>query len=56
MDAILTIPTTAMELVKTSGTSIIEVGVVGALLVLSLLANVALVWALVRCYKRSLSL
>lgn len=38
-------------LVGAAGRSVLDVGVVGALLLLSLAGNVALVWALVRCWR-----
>jgi hypothetical protein len=44
---------TTGELVERAGSSILEVGVVGALLLLSILGNVALVWAVIRAYRQT---
>lgn len=44
-------PQTVLDIGERAAASIIDVGVVGALLILSLAANVALVVALTRCWK-----
>lgn len=39
-----------------AATSVMDVGVVGALLILSIIANVALVYAVIRAYRSKLSI
>ncbi len=45
--------TTLWETVSLAAQDLITREVPGSLLVLSILANVALVWAVIRCYRRS---
>lgn len=45
------LPQETLGLVAAAGASVIEAGVLGALLVLSVAGNVALVIALVRCWR-----
>jgi hypothetical protein len=44
-------PQTAVNVIDTAADSVLSTGVVGGLLLMSLIANVALVWALVRSYR-----
>lgn len=40
-----------LEVVGDAASAVANEGLLGALLILSLVANVALVWAVIRCYR-----
>lgn len=45
------VPTDTIDVLNDAAASILDVGIVGALLLLSVAANVWLVYSLIRCYK-----